>query len=142
MKIITQSVFDKWPLENESVQTIICSPPYYQKRVYDIPNSVIGGNKECDHILNESNFCTKCNAWIGQYGNEASFQQFIYNSLLWCKEAYRVLKPNGLFFLNIGSSYLNNANNYEEIYELKDDLTEGDYKYVMKELSNENLSKL
>lgn len=73
MKIIQMSVFDKWPLENESVQAIICSPPYYQKRVYDIPNCVIGGNKECDHILNESNFCTKCNAWIGQYGRETNF---------------------------------------------------------------------
>ena len=113
-----------------------------QKRIYGIPNCVIGGNKECDHILNESNFCTKCNAWIGQYGNEPSFQQFIYNSLVWCKEAYRVLKDDGLFFLNIGSKYLTNVNTCDNVWELRENLTEEEYKYVMMELLNENLSKL
>ena len=99
------SVFEPWPLENESVQVIITSPPYYQKRVYNIPPTIIGGNKECDHIFNKNNFCDNCNAWIGQYGNEPSFQQFIFNTLLWCKEAYRVLKDDGLFFLNMGDTY-------------------------------------
>ena len=142
MKIITQSVFDKWPLENESVQAIICSPPYYQKRVYDISNCVIGGNKECEHTFNETNFCTKCNGWLGQYGNEPSFQQFISSTLLWCKEAYRVLRDDGLFFLNIGSKYLTNVNTCDNVWELRENLTEEEYKYVIMELLNENLSKL
>ena len=133
MKIITQSVFDKWPLENESVQAIICSPPYYQKRVYDISNCVIGGNKECEHVLNETNFCTKCNGWLGQYGNEPSFQQFISSTLLWCKEVYRVLRDDGLFFLNMGTTYSNK--DAEPTYLLRNDLTEEEVNYVLTELA-------
>ena len=49
--IHNQSVFDKWPIESESVQSIITSPPYFNLRKYDIPDIRIG-------------------EWIGQYGLE------------------------------------------------------------------------
>lgn len=84
--IFYQSTFDKWPIEDSSVQAIITSPPYYSLRKYDIPDITIG-------------------KWKGQYGLEPSYQMYIENTLLWCKEAMRVLKKDGIFFLNLGDTW-------------------------------------
>lgn len=87
-----QSVFERWPLEDKSVQAVITSPPYYALRKYDIPDIKIGD-------------------WTGQYGLEETYQLYIEHTLLWCKEAWRVLKDDGVFFLNVGDSYSGSCSN-------------------------------
>lgn len=132
-KIYTTSVFEKWPIENKSVQAVITSPPYYSLRKYNIPDIIIGGEKDCEHDFNDnyiktqtspseksttigkmpnaqgfvsiSSFCVKCNAWKGQYGLEPDYKLFIDHSMLWIKEVWRVLRDDGIFFLNMGDSY-------------------------------------
>ena len=139
-EIYHQSVFDVWPLEDNSIQAIITSPPYWGLRKYDIPDIIIGGDINCEHELIEhftspkggkshpdrpsnvganrimsdmdirgvgikSNFCMLCSAWKGQYGLEPSYKDYITHTILWAKEAWRVLKDDGVFFLNIGDSY-------------------------------------
>lgn len=52
-------------------------------------------------------YCVDCGAFKGQYGQEKTAEQFINHTLLWCREAYRVLKDDGCFFLNIGDSWEN-----------------------------------
>ena len=47
--IYEQSVFDPWPIESESVQAVITSPPYFALRKYDIPDVIMGGRKNCRH---------------------------------------------------------------------------------------------
>lgn len=86
MQIFHQSVFEKWPLEDSSIQVITTSPPYWGLRKYDIPDITIG-------------------EWKGQYGLEETYQLYIEHTLLWAKEAWRVLKGDGVFFLNLGDSY-------------------------------------
>src|SRR3989304_6681520 len=86
MKIYHQSVFDRWPFEDNSVQAIITSPPYWGLRKYDIPDVEIDG-------------------WKGQYGLEPSYKDYVAHTTLWVKEAWRVLRDDGIFFLNIGDSY-------------------------------------
>ena len=135
MHIHHQSVFEKWPLEDKSVQAVITSPPYWGLRKYDIPDIIIGGDKDCKHKWGKEGFLRKrgsignsaleggktnqqsagvghptgsfclCGAWMGQYGLEASFKDYIEHTLLWAKEAWRVLRDDGVFFLNIGDSY-------------------------------------
>ena len=137
MKVYQQSVFERWPLEDCSVQAIITSPPYYSLRKYDIPDVIIGGDKDCKHELRsyewnqhsgrhmeinskdavlshhpnipdmklKASFCLHCNAWQGQYGLEPDFKSYVSHSLLWAKEAWRVLRDDGVFFLNIADSY-------------------------------------
>src|SRR3972149_6729416 len=139
-EIYHQSVFDKWTIEDNSVQSIITSPPYWGLRKYDIPDIIIGGDTNCEHgfiehftspkggkshpdrpsnvganrIMSDmdirgvgikSNFCMLCSAWKGQYGLEPSYKDYIAHTALWAKEAWRVLKDDGVFFLNIGDSY-------------------------------------
>ena len=84
MNITHQSVFETWPMEDKSVQAIITSPPYWSLRKYDIPDcSVIGM----------------------QYGLEPTYQEYIEHTRLWVKEAWRVLRDDGVMFLNLGDSY-------------------------------------
>lgn len=61
------------------VDCVVTSPPYYMKRQY------LGGG----------------------IGLEATYQEYIDNLLAITKEVYRVLKPTGSFWLNIGDSYKN-----------------------------------
>ena len=49
MKVFHQSAFDRWPFEDNSIQAIITSPPYYSLRKYDIPDIIIGGNVSVLH---------------------------------------------------------------------------------------------
>ena len=66
-------------IPQNSIDCVITSPPYYMKRQY---------------------LC-------GGIGLEATYQEYIENILLVCKEIFRILKPTGSFWLNIGDSYKN-----------------------------------
>lgn len=66
-------------LPDESIDCVITSPPYYMKRQY------LGGGM----------------------GLEPTYQEYIENLLKIIKELYRVLKPTGSFWLNVGDSYKN-----------------------------------
>lgn len=88
--IYNQSVFEPWPIEPETIQAIITSPPYYKLRKYNIPDIKIG-------------------TWQGQYGLEDmpynDQNSYIEHTRLWAREAWRVLRKDGLFFLNLADSY-------------------------------------
>lgn len=66
-------------IPDDSIDCVVTSPPYYQKRQY----------------LN------------GGIGMEATYREYIDNILKVTKEVYRVLKPTGSLWLNIGDSYKN-----------------------------------
>ena len=71
----------------------------------------VGGNKHTQETRLrggngiESNYCSKCGAWKGQLGLEPSPIQFVRNITEICDEIYRVLKPTGSFYLNLGDTY-------------------------------------
>ena len=66
-------------LPNDCIDCVVTSPPYYMKRQY------LGWG----------------------IGLENTYQQYIDNLLAIIEEVYRVLKPTGSFWLNIGDSYKN-----------------------------------
>lgn len=66
-------------LPDESIDCVITSPPYYMKRQY------LGGG----------------------IGLESTYQEYIENLLKIINEIYRMLKPTGSFWLNVGDSYKN-----------------------------------
>jgi len=51
LTIYHQSVFDTWSIDDNSVNSIITSPPYFNLRKYDIPDVIIGGVPNCEHIF-------------------------------------------------------------------------------------------
>ena len=76
-------------LNDESVDCIITSPPYWQLRDYDIK-----GIEWAD-------------GWFGQLGLEPTREEYIKHLLLIFDECKRVLKPQGTLWVNLGDSYNN-----------------------------------
>ena len=71
------SVLKTFP--DNSIDCVVTSPPYYMKREY----------------------------LAGGIGMEKNYQDYIENLLRVTNDIYRVLKPSGSFWLNIGDSYKN-----------------------------------
>ena len=69
---------DALPIPDNSVDLIVTSPPYWNKRDYGV---------------------------AGQIGNESTPDAFVESLLRCMKEWKRVLRPTGSLFLNIGDSY-------------------------------------
>jgi len=69
------------PLADETVQCAITSPPYFGLRDYDTKD---------------------------QLGNEETIEKFVHNLVMVMRDVRRVLKPDGVLWLNIGDSYAGN----------------------------------
>lgn len=52
-----------------------------------------------------SNFCSKCNAWMGQLGLEPTPDLFVEHLVEIFREARRVLQDDGVLWVNLGDSY-------------------------------------
>lgn len=49
--------------------------------------------------------CERCNAWTGCLGLEPSFHQYVSNIVEVFRHIHRVLRDDGLLFLNLGDTY-------------------------------------
>lgn len=58
----------------------------------------------------ESAFCIHCNAWRGSFGLEPTMDLHIKHAVMVCREIKRVLRPDGIFWLNYGDSYATGKN--------------------------------
>ena len=112
-------------IPDSSVDCVITSPPYYMLRQYGKSGEtecVWGGDPECEHEWEEANvannrkeldpqyknlgsFCLRCGAWKGELGHEPDPDLFVSHLADVFDEVYRVLKPTGNLFLNIGDTY-------------------------------------
>ena len=93
-----------------SVQCIVTSPPYYRLRSYDTPPVVWGGRDDCEHEWRDmdggkSRLCAKCCAWEGELGSEPSPDMYVDHLAGVFDQCKRVLRDDGLLWLNIGDTY-------------------------------------
>ncbi|MCM8807973.1 MAG: site-specific DNA-methyltransferase [Candidatus Omnitrophica bacterium] len=111
-KILCGHVLDelkKFP--DECIDCIITSPPYYGCREYIGAEAIWDGEEGCQHswVKNsldlKTGYCEHCGAWLGQLGLEDFPQQYIEHILQVCDECMRVLKKEGVFFLNLGDCF-------------------------------------
>lgn len=49
--------------------------------------------------------CVKCGAWRGAFGLEPDYQMYVEHMIIILREIRRVLRPDGVLFLNIGDCY-------------------------------------
>lgn len=82
-------------LPDGSVQTIVTSPPYYGLRAYDTEPQVWGG--------------ASGSAWRGELGQEPTPALFVDHLVTIFRECHRVLRKDGLCFVNLGDSYAGNG---------------------------------
>ncbi len=78
VKIFNSSCEDMFHLEDKSVQLIVCSPPYFQARVY--------------------------NNGVYELGREKTPEEFINNLVKLFDDAKRVLKDEGSMYVNINDT--------------------------------------
>jgi len=117
-----------------SIDCCITSPPYWGLRDYGTAEWE-GGNPECNHLNNRAdyetgfigskqassrgtnnrdiikkNICPKCGAVRKdkQLGLEKSPEEYVANMVNLFREVRRVLKPDGVLWLNLGDSYAGN----------------------------------
>lgn len=122
-------------LANNSIQTIITSPPYHGHRDYDNEPSVFGGIPSCNHdwlppIRSRgqsgalggstlqgahpgaerrprwtSTFCRHCGAWLGNLGLEPSHSMYVRHVADILNSLHRPLRADGTLWLNVADSY-------------------------------------
>jgi len=121
-------------LPDECIQTAITSPPYWGLRQYEgVQPQIWGGASDCEHEWLEEKkhpkgsggpsekqltnpgsrfeatvgkFCSKCGAWSGCLGLEPTPELYVDHLVEVCREVRRVLRKNGILWVNIGDSYL------------------------------------
>lgn len=91
-------------IEDDSVNCVVTSPPYWNQRNYLTNPQVWGGDENCNHEWDKKNNC-KCEAFYGELGSEPTPEQFVSNLRLIFKEIFRVLKPNGTIFCNLDDTF-------------------------------------
>jgi len=129
---------DKLP--DNSIDAIITSPPYWNLRSYSTKPIIFDGSKDCEHEwgmekrtdkrgitgskLNGRNpyiggearintvhgFCSKCNAWMGEFGGEPDFRLYVKHLVFLFDKIKRVLKSTGTCWVNLGDSYGGSGN--------------------------------
>jgi DNA modification methylase len=112
-------------------------PQHLKQYFCDAPDrSVWGGDPSCDHDWGDQipgsnkggsgtptdknnrgegygrgeprgHYCTKCQAWLGQLGLEPSPYEFVSHLVEIFREVKRVLRDDGVLWLNLGDSYAN-----------------------------------
>jgi len=124
-------------LPDQSVNTVVTSPPYFGLRDYGT-GKWVGGDPECNHMrdtkFNEGattghkamgktnnavgdsiykNECGKCGAVRedSQFGLEETPEEFCDNLVKLFREIRRVLKDDGTVWLNLGDSYAGSGKN-------------------------------
>lgn len=55
--------------------------------------------------ISKSNFCIKCDAWIGELGSEPTYQLYINHLMQIFDEIKRILTKDGNCWVNLGDSY-------------------------------------
>jgi len=114
-------------LDAASIQCCVTSPPYYGLRDYGTA-SWVGGDPECEHKeflgghgdkskkqitsagtqkYNYKHMCKKCGAkrTDDQIGLEQTPDEYIEKLVAVFREVHRVLKDDGVLWINIGDSY-------------------------------------
>lgn len=120
--------------EDNYVNCIITSPPYWGLRDYKTEPQIWGGRKDCRHewgneqILkysggtgktdvgyyatdkthwssSQGQFCQLCGAWRGELGLEPTPELYIEHLMMVFDECQRVLRKDGVMFVNIGDTY-------------------------------------
>ncbi len=106
-------------MPDNSVNTSICSPPYFHLRFYNVIH-IWDGDPNCNHkwgekiiskqsggkghkqdtsegswYENSSCFCEKCGSWEGELGQEPTYLLYIDHLVQIFREVRRVLKPEG-----------------------------------------------
>jgi len=84
------------------------APPRRSRKIGDIVNlnsKEVTNRGNLGIELTPTSFCSKCAAWKGQLGAEPTPELYIQHLVQVMREVRRVLRPDGVFWVNIGDSW-------------------------------------
>lgn len=100
-------------LPSEHVNIVATSPPYYgDLRDYGVESRVVWDeNSVCIHDWGKvgNQFCLNCSAWKGSLGSEPTVDLYINHLCDIFDEVKRVLRKDGVCFVNLGDTHLNKS---------------------------------
>lgn len=112
-------------LPPDFIHCAVTSPPYFGLRRYEGGEEVWDGDAGCEHEYSKQatnsanafdvtggNFCVKCGAWKGQLGGEPTPDLYISHLIQIMWEVRRVLRKDGVLWVNIGDSWAGSWGNY------------------------------
>lgn len=98
-------------LPAESVQCCVTSPPYFGLRAYGTEQQAWP------------------DGWCGELGGEPTVQMYVEHLLAVFREVRRVLRPDGVLWLNLGDSYAGSGNGSNDYRPDGASLSKNDAKY-------------
>src|SRR3990167_2410729 len=129
-------------LGDRSVDCVVTSPPYWGLRDYGLEPTVWERVEGCEHVWGDvgrahhpgqvqdnkavtsenavgqnqgsGRFCSLCGAWRGNLGLEPTPELYTKHLVQLFREVWRVLKPWGNVWLNLGDSYAGSGGAHKE----------------------------
>jgi DNA modification methylase len=92
------------PFQTGYFHSVITSPPYYTLREYH-GEQVVDWQKQTYQPMVGSNHLIEYPKWSGPLGGEPTSEMYIGHMLSICDEIERVLRDDGVFWLNISDTY-------------------------------------
>ena len=112
-------------LDAGAIQCAVFSPPYYNLRVYDgLPPS------------------TWPDGWVGCLGNESTPAQYVEHMVDVFRSVHRVLRDDGVVWLNLGDSYNNRAASRKSSHQTGLGFDSPDLRKTWKDLKSEGRTRM
>ena len=73
--------------------------------LHRLPANETGGTKKFTAMGSHGCYCQKCGAWRGAFGLEPTVEMYVAHTVEVLREVRRVLRDDGVLFLNLGDSY-------------------------------------
>ena len=96
-----------WGGDNDCHHEWMKTPPRRQRDPKDVknPETIQNSNKGANCALPETKTCLKCGGWFGELGLEPTANLFVKHLCSIFNEVRRVLRKDGVCWVNIGDSY-------------------------------------
>lgn len=98
---ISKPIIRKGSTNGRELSTLVSAGS--KKTIATGDSNTIGKTKQ--FRSDTSNFCSKCGAWKGELGQEPTPELFVKHLTTIFHELKRVLRNDGIFWMNIGDSY-------------------------------------
>ena len=85
---------------------LVETKPRRPREVDDAGGTISKGNRGASYGAAGGKRCVKCDGWLGQLGLEPTVQEYVAHLTLVCRDIRRVLRDTGIFWLEIGDSYV------------------------------------
>ena len=82
------------------------TPPRRNRAADDASGAISKGNSGASYDAEGGKLCSLCGGWLGQLGLEPTHLMYIDHMILVGRELYRVLRDDGIFWMEIGDSYV------------------------------------